>query len=906
MRARRRSRAQKNGKKSVHSPSQVFSLSSPPSLTRMASSLASASRLTVASVRNRCAYQRLSVYSLPRQASSGPTPPRAHNERRRELHNNHARQRQAIDQRGSSAGGAYQGRSTSGRSPVPRTLKPVTPNRDDVLRALRDTAHSLRRDNATHSIMAEWGLSGDCFSRLLASKEPEDERINGVAGRVIKGLVTQWNEESSVHLEPGSDVVSEFWDIENAEQAYYAEGPRALERLCVDSFLQWLEANLAKVPGSVNALAHLRLLRSVADMRFPSLQYPDARSITRDIHLHVGPTNSGKTHGALMALCKANTGIYAGPLRLLAHEVWDRINAGTVSPGLPARPCNLVTGEEVKMMGDLTGLTACTVEMVKLGGGLLDVAVIDEIQMIGDEQRGFAWTAAVLGISAKEMHLCGESSVVPLIERLAKACGDRVHVHHYERLTPLRVGEHLDGQLSRIQKGDCIVAFSRSEIFRLKDEIEKRTGLKCALAYGALPPETKSEQAKMFNDADSDTSVMVASDAIGMGLNLKIKRIVFSSVAKWNGSEMVAISTSQLKQIAGRAGRYGTTDEEGAGGLVTTLYSQDLPMVEEALQVPLVPITRAAIQPSSEALATIATMLPPERKPGWSRKAYEQSDLPRSLPRLFADFGLLSRIDSRIFFAGSLEQQMHIAPVVEQAVSSSARLTLFEREKFANSPANTRDERLMVLLANMVNVYSQGQLVTFDAVDEELGMLETLRKIENLRKHARASMATTGEHRAELLRKDLLGSEFSFEITDLMILETLHRGLTLYLWLSFRFPTAFCHTEQVGQYKERTEGAIDFCLVAIKALRIQRMAKPPHARSGDQAEKKSVSPGEHWQVKEEPWYAGKGKAEAGGGGNGWQSAEPRAGSKANSGGRKPYKNSNAGKKANQYRFEVHS
>ncbi len=155
------------------------------------------------------------------------------------------------------------------------------------------------------------------------------------------------------------------------------------------------------------------------DLRFPVHRYPRARTLTRSIHLHVGPTNSGKTHGALVALSKARTGVFAGPLRLLAHEVWDRFNSGTVSPGVAARACNLVTGEEQRTVDPLAGLISCTVEMVSTQRGV-DVGVIDEIQMIGDPQRGYAWADAVMGLAAKELHLCGEASVIPLIENLAK------------------------------------------------------------------------------------------------------------------------------------------------------------------------------------------------------------------------------------------------------------------------------------------------------------------------------------------------------------------------------------------------------------------------------------------------------------------------------------------------------
>lgn len=201
----------------------------------------------------------------------------------------------------------------------------------------------------------------------------------------------------------------------------------------------------------------------------------------RKIILHVGPTNSGKTYRALKRLESAESGIYCGPLRLLAHEIYDKMNEKGIA-------CNLLTGEERRESGPFAPLTSSTVEMASLGK-TLDVAVIDEIQMIGDPDRGWAWTQAVLGLKAKEIHLCGEASAVPLIKKICETLDEEVVVNEYSRLTPFEVTENsLLGDLSKIKKGDCVVAFSRKEIFSLKKKIESLTGLKCAVAYGGLPP----------------------------------------------------------------------------------------------------------------------------------------------------------------------------------------------------------------------------------------------------------------------------------------------------------------------------------------------------------------------------------------------------------------------------------
>ena len=310
-------------------------------------------------------------------------------------------------------------------------------------------------------------------------------------------------------------------------------------------------------PLNTTTVNLLRNIREATDFSHPAEWFPPARTIKRRIIMHVGPTNSGKTHKALQALAAAKTGFYAGPLRLLAHEIWDRLNKGQIVPAgftldpsaaadddggtdlldgrIPtappiltrdhnerfARACNLITGEEHRIVAE-DALVSCTVEMLPLDR-FVDVAVVDEIQMIADPARGSGWTAAVLGLCAKEIHLCGEETAVEIVRDLIKETGDELIINRYQRLTPLHVAkESLNGDFKRIEKGDCVVSFSRSGIFALKNKIEAATNLRCAVAYGRLPPEIRSEQAALFNDPNSGFDVIVGSDAIGMGLNLYV------------------------------------------------------------------------------------------------------------------------------------------------------------------------------------------------------------------------------------------------------------------------------------------------------------------------------------------------------------------------------------------------
>ena len=126
-----------------------------------------------------------------------------------------------------------------------------------------------------------------------------------------------------------------------------------------------------------------------------------------------------------------------------------------------------------------------------------------------------------LGVLAKEVHLCGEERTVPLIQELCAAIGDKLEIHRYERLSPLKMEDgSLRGDWKKLRKGDAVICFSVLGIHSVKRQIEQVTGKKVAIVYGSLPPETRAQQARLFNDPDNDYDILVASDAIGMGLNL--------------------------------------------------------------------------------------------------------------------------------------------------------------------------------------------------------------------------------------------------------------------------------------------------------------------------------------------------------------------------------------------------
>lgn len=376
-----------------------------------------------------------------------------------------------------------------------------------------------------HRTLPRWIARRDTLDRLISFGAPSTE---------AQTLLAAFAQDADTGLFD-SIAALEKYDIYRFRDTDPLEADIAFSNV----FFCWLNAR-GVIPGvKPPTVSTLRRISQAAECTHPAEIYPNARKMRRKIIMHVGPTNSGKTHNALRALASAKVGVYCGPLRLLAYEIWERLNLGQIVPlgateeqiaeavkiGLSvespfARPCNMLTGEEQKIVAETATLHSCTVEMLQITTRY-NVAVVDEIQMIADQERGAGWTRAVLGIRAEEVHLCGEETAVPLIKELLKDTGDELVVNRYERLTPLEIEEtSLEGDLSRVRKGDCIVTFSRASIFHLKRQVESKAKLKCAVVYGKLPPEIRSEQAALFNDPDSGYDVLIGSDAIGMGLNL--------------------------------------------------------------------------------------------------------------------------------------------------------------------------------------------------------------------------------------------------------------------------------------------------------------------------------------------------------------------------------------------------
>ena len=258
----------------------------------------------------------------------------------------------------------------------------------------------------------------------------------------------------------------------------------------------------------------------------------------------LGPTNTGKTFYAMDRMLGYPSGMAGFPLRLLARENYDKLVA-RLGPGQVA----LITGEE-KIIPANARYFCCTVEAMPLERSV-DCLVVDEIQLCGDRERGHIFTDRLLHARGRhETLLLGAHTIRPLLETLLPEA-EFISRDRFSRLT--YAGQK---KTTRLQRRSAIVAFSASEVYRLAELVRRQRG-GAAVVMGALSPRTRNAQVELYQNGDVD--FLIATDAIGMGLNMDIGHVALADDMKFDGQSMRRLSPSELAQIAGRAGRH-TTD----------------------------------------------------------------------------------------------------------------------------------------------------------------------------------------------------------------------------------------------------------------------------------------------------------------------------------------------------------
>ena len=271
----------------------------------------------------------------------------------------------------------------------------------------------------------------------------------------------------------------------------------------------------------------------------------------------LGPTNTGKTHVALEEAAAVVEGggsaVLGFPLRLLAREAWDKLTLR-----LGVQRVALLTGEE-KILPPSARAFCCTVESMPreqppsaTGGDVgrpFDLVVVDEIQLCADRERGHTFTDRLLHLRGRSATMVlGQDTIAPILRRLY---GDDVEIQSRPRLSTLsHTGQK---KLSRLPKRSAIVCFSVKDVYALAEEVRHHHG-GAAVVTGALSPVTRNAQVQLFQNGDVD--VLVATDAIGMGLNLDIEHVAFAALRKFDGDDVRELTESEVAQIAGRAGRH--------------------------------------------------------------------------------------------------------------------------------------------------------------------------------------------------------------------------------------------------------------------------------------------------------------------------------------------------------------
>ncbi len=424
--------------------------------------------------------------------------------------------------------------------------------------------------------------------------------------------------------------------------------------------------------------------------------HTDARRINRKIIYHMGPTNSGKTYHAIEALCQAKKGCYLAPLRLLASELYDTMNSKGVKT-------TLLTGEEVIEIPDSTHFSS-TIEMAKLQTRF-DCCVIDEIQMLTDPQRGWAWTRALVNIQADEIHICGDHSVLELVKKILALCGDTLEVKEYTRMTELNVLDH-QIPLTQLQKNDALIVFSRRNALRYKADLEE-LDFKVSIVYGRLSPEVRREQARKFDEGETD--IMVSTDAIAMGMNLPVKRIVFSALSKFINDRENPLTYSEIKQIAGRAGRY----KRFPVGEVTTLNKVEdgLRTLKSALAHHLGQSDKAMVGPDLDIFSSVNNAL-----------------LSNSLPTLqLSEFLRLfnTMTFQKPFYCVDMKEMIELAEMVE-AADEDRTLSNAEIFGFACAPVNLGLIEHVQYYLWILNHYVDNQEIYNEPIDDKSDNIDYL------------------------------------------------------------------------------------------------------------------------------------------------------------------------------------
>ena len=325
----------------------------------------------------------------------------------------------------------------------------------------------------------------------------------------------------------------------------------------------------------------------------------------------LGPTNTGKTYLAIETMLSFDSGMIGFPLRLLAREVYDKIikkiNIDKVA---------LITGEE-KIIPTNAKYFLCTVESMPINKNL-DFVGIDEIQMCADHERGHIFTDRLLNLRGEKLTmLMGSNTIKSIIDKL----GEDTEFINRERLSKLSYIGHK--KISRINRKTAIIAFSTEEVYAIAELVRRQKG-GAAIVMGSLSPKTRNAQVQLYQSGDVD--FLVATDAIGMGINMDLENVFFSNLKKFDGRKLRRLNMSEIGQIAGRAGRYLNDGNFGITGDCKEISAEEVELLENhKFEEIRILFWRNSNLNYNNALSLIKSL---EEKPNrdWLRKIHECED----------------------------------------------------------------------------------------------------------------------------------------------------------------------------------------------------------------------------------------------------------------------------------------
>ena len=280
----------------------------------------------------------------------------------------------------------------------------------------------------------------------------------------------------------------------------------------------------------------------------------------------LGPTNTGKTFLAIETMLSFDSGMIGFPLRLLAREVYDK-----VIKKISIDKVALITGEE-KIIPSNAKYFLCTVESMPINKHL-DFVGIDEIQMCADHERGHIFTDRLLNLRGEKLTMfMGSNTIKDIISNL----GEDTEFINRTRLSKLSYAGHK--KVSRINRKTAIIAFSTEEVYAIAELVRRQKG-GAAIIMGSLSPKTRNAQVELYQSGDVD--FLVATDAIGMGINMNLENVYFSNLKKFDGKKQRRLNLSEIGQIAGRAGRYLNDGSFGITGDCKEISAEDVDLLEK-------------------------------------------------------------------------------------------------------------------------------------------------------------------------------------------------------------------------------------------------------------------------------------------------------------------------------------